>query len=161
MKGMVGGKRKEHVKFLEAARQVARVQGVGESDREDDQRPTAGGQAAAQVLPRRRRRHGPVDLMGTGKGVARHAARVMAALDRLRAPENAARRPIRAAAADGVLVRRRRMACWCSGPSACRTVCSAAQSSTRTSTRGPRTFTKRRPALRAALRAPLLLLSAM
>jgi hypothetical protein len=40
-----------------------------------------------------------VDLMGTGKGVARYEAKIMAALDRLRAPANAA-----AAAAYGVLV---------------------------------------------------------
>jgi hypothetical protein len=40
-----------------------------------------------------------MDPMCTGKGVARHAAMVTAALDRLRVPENVA-----AAAADGVLV---------------------------------------------------------
>jgi hypothetical protein len=89
-----------------------------------------------------------VDLMGTGKGVALHAAKIMAAA--------CARRRTRR--------RRPRTACWCSGPSACRAACSAqsaARRSTRTSTRGPRAPTKKRIApffkkkhARFALRAP-------
>jgi hypothetical protein len=78
----------------------ARGQGVCGSDRGRDQRARLRRRAASQLRPRRRRvGDDDMDLRSMGKGVARHAAKIMAALDRLHAPENAA-----AAAARGVLV---------------------------------------------------------
>jgi hypothetical protein len=97
VKGMAGGKRKERLALLKAARQLGRAtrrMGKAIGDEINAHIPVG-----EPLLSFGRGANDDVDLMGTGKGMARHAAKIMAALDRLRAPANAA-----AAAADGVLV---------------------------------------------------------
>jgi hypothetical protein len=97
VKGMAGGKREERLALLKAARQLGRAtrrMGKAIGDEINARIPMG-----EPLLSFGRGANDDVDLMGTGKGVARHAAKIMAALDRLRAPANAA-----AAAADGVLV---------------------------------------------------------
>jgi hypothetical protein len=97
VKGMAGGKREECLALLKAARQLGRAtRRMGQAIRDEVNKGIPVGQP---LLSFGRGVNDDVDLMGTGKGVARHAAQIMAALDRLRAPANAA-----AAAADGVLV---------------------------------------------------------
>ncbi len=97
VKGMVGSKHEERVKFLEAARQVggtsrAWARAIGSMI-------NALQPADEPLFSYGRCADDDMDLMCTGKGEARHAAKVVAALDRLCAPENAA-----AAAAEGVLM---------------------------------------------------------
>jgi hypothetical protein len=97
LKGMAGGKREERIAHLKTARQLGRATrrlGKAIGDEINTHIPVG-----EPLLSFGRGADDDVDLMGTGKGVARHAAKIMAARDRLRAPENAA-----AAAADGVLV---------------------------------------------------------
>jgi hypothetical protein len=98
VKGMAGAKREERLALLKAARQLGRAtRRMGHAIMDEVNRVIPVGQKPLSFG------HGvndDVDLMGTGKGVARHAAKIMAALDRLRAPANAAN-----AAANGVLVR--------------------------------------------------------
>jgi len=97
VKGMAGAKREERLALLKAARQLGRAtRRMGQAIMDEVNRVIPVGQP---LLGFGRGVNDDVDLMGTGKGVARHAAKIMAALDRLRAPANAA-----AAAADGVLV---------------------------------------------------------
>jgi hypothetical protein len=97
VKGMAGGKREERLTLLKAAHQLGRATlRMGKAIGDEVNKGIPVGQ---QLLSFGRGVNDDVDLMGTGKGVARHAAKIMAGLDRLRAPANAA-----AAAADGVLV---------------------------------------------------------
>ena len=97
VKGMAGAKREERLALLKAARQLGRAtRRMGQAIMVEVNRVIPVGQP---LLGFGRGVNDDVDLMGTGKGVARHAAKIMAALDRLRAPANAA-----AAAANGVLV---------------------------------------------------------
>jgi hypothetical protein len=97
VKGMAGAKREERLALLKAARQLGRAtRRMGQAIMDEVNRVIPVGQP---LLGFGRGVNDDVDLMGTGKGVARHAAKIMAALDRLRAPANAAN-----AAANGVLV---------------------------------------------------------
>ena len=97
VKGMAGAKREERLALLKAARQLGRAtRRMGQAIMVEVNRVIPVGQP---LLGFGRGVNDDVDLMGTGKGVARHAAQIMAALDRLRAPANAAN-----AAANGVLV---------------------------------------------------------
>ena len=97
VKGMAGAKREERLALLKAARQLGRAtRRMGQAIMVEVNRVIPVGQP---LLGFGRGVNDDVDLMGTGKGVARHAAKIMAALDRLRAPANAAN-----AAANGVLV---------------------------------------------------------
>jgi hypothetical protein len=97
VKGMAGGKRKERLALLKAARQLgSATRRMGKAIGDKVNRGIPMGEP---LLSFGRGVNDDVDLMGTGKGVALHTAKIMAALDRLRAPANAA-----AAAVDGVLV---------------------------------------------------------
>jgi hypothetical protein len=96
-KGIAGGKREERLALLKAARQLGcATRRMGKAIGDEVNKGIPMGQP---LLNFGRGVNDDVDLMGKGKGVALHAAKIMAALDRLRAPANAA-----AAAADGVLV---------------------------------------------------------
>jgi hypothetical protein len=103
VKGMAGGKREERIALLKAARHLKAARQLGRATRRLGK--AIGDEINAHIpvgeplLSFVRGADDDVDLMGTGKGVACHAAKIMAALDRPRAPANAA-----AAAADGVLV---------------------------------------------------------
>jgi hypothetical protein len=128
VKGMAGGKREERLALLKAARQLGRAtRRMGKAIGDEINKCIPMGEP---LLSFGRGVNDDVDLMGTGKGVALHAAKIM----------------ITACARRRTRRRRPRTACWCSGPSACRAACSAARRSTRTSTRGPRTSTKKRSA---------------
>ncbi len=97
VKGIAGGKREERNELLKTARQLggaARLWAKAIEYEINAEQP-----ADMPLFSFGRGADDDMDLRCTGKGVARHAATVMAALDRLRAPENAA-----AAAARGMLV---------------------------------------------------------
>jgi hypothetical protein len=97
VKGMAGGKREARLALLKAARQLGRAtRRMGKAIGDEVNKGIPMGQP---LLSFGRGVNDDVDLMGKGKGVALHTAKIMTALDRLRAPANAA-----AAAADGVLV---------------------------------------------------------
>ena len=96
--GMVGGKREERRRMIEAARELRKAPKVWAREIEatlnelmpENEELLSFGSGANDDL----------ELRKTGKGVTKHAVAIMAALDHLRAPENAIR-----AAARGILVR--------------------------------------------------------
>jgi hypothetical protein len=96
--GMVGGKREERRRMIEAARELRKAPKVWAREIEatlnelmpENEELLSFGSGANDDL----------ELRKTGKGVTKHAVAIMAALDHLRAPENSIR-----AAARGILVR--------------------------------------------------------
>ena len=96
--GMVGGKREERRRMIEAARELRKAPKVWAREIEatlnelmpENEELLSFGSGANDDL----------ELRKTGKGVTKHAVAIMAALDHLRSPENAIR-----AAARGILVR--------------------------------------------------------
>jgi hypothetical protein len=94
--GMAGGKAEERRRLIEVARELR----GGAADALEETINQELIPADAPLLSFGSGADDDLDLQRTGKSVARHAALVMDALDRLRAPENAA-----AAAERGLLVR--------------------------------------------------------
>ena len=96
--GMVGGKREERRRMIEAARELRKAPKVWAREIEatlNELMP-----ANEELLSFGNGLNDDLELRKTGKGVTKHAVAIMAALDHLRSPENSIR-----AAARGILVR--------------------------------------------------------
>ena len=96
--GMVGGKREERRRMIEAARELRKAPKVWAREIEatlNELMP-----ANEELLSFGSGANDDLELRKTGKGVTKHAVAIMAALDHLRATENSIR-----AAARGILVR--------------------------------------------------------
>ena len=96
--GMVGGKREERRRMIEAARELRKAPKVWAREIEA---------TLNELMPEHEEllsfgsgANDDLELRKTGKGVTKHAVAIMAALDHLRSPENSIR-----AAARGILVR--------------------------------------------------------
>jgi hypothetical protein len=96
--GMVGGKREERRRMIEAARELRKAPKVWAREIEATLNELI--PADEELLSFGNGVKDDLELRKTGKGVTKHAVAIMAALDHLRAPENSIR-----AAARGILVR--------------------------------------------------------
>ena len=96
--GMVGGKREERRRMIEAARELRKAPKVWAREIEATLNELI--PADEELLSFGNGVKDDLELRKTGKGVTKHAVAIMAALDHLRSPENSIR-----AAARGILVR--------------------------------------------------------